>query len=77
MRRVALFLDLIDDEADLVIAAISETPVRFAGLTLAEVVDLSMADAPSGTQDMAIAHDVRSDGALYAGEPKFHLVRQP
>ncbi|KQM86408.1 hypothetical protein ASE67_11350 [Sphingomonas sp. Leaf23] len=77
MRRVALFLDLIDDEADLVIAAVSETPVRFAGLTLAEVVQLSISDAPSGTPDMTIAHDVRSDGALYAGDPKFHLVRRP
>lgn len=76
MRRVALFLDLIDDEADLVIAAVSETSVRFAGLTLAEVVALSMAEAPSNSADMTIAHDVRSDGALYAGTPKFHLVRR-
>lgn len=76
MRRVALFLDLTDDEADLVIAAVAETSVRFAGLRLDEVIELSMAGAPSGNADMSVAHDVRSDGAMYLGEPRYILTRR-
>lgn len=76
MRRVALLLDLSDDEADLVIAAISATSVRFAGLQLDEVIQMAMAVGPAGGPDMSIAHEVRSDGAMYLGEPRYALSRR-
>lgn len=75
MRRVSLLLDLVDDEADLVVQAVSATPVRFGGLTLSQVLEMLSEDRPSGPPDMTIVHDARSDGALYAGAPQFRLVR--
>lgn len=75
MHRIALLLELAEDEAEQIVAAISATEVRFAGLQLAEVLDLMRGGAPVLGADAIIAHDVCSDGVLYAGGAKFKLVR--
>ncbi len=75
MRRVTLLLELLDDEAEQVIQAVSATSVRFGGVTLEKIVKLGMECAPPLKADMAIGHEACSDGAIYAGGPKYSLAR--
>lgn len=74
MQRVSILLDLIGDEAEQVVAAIASTGVRFAGLPFDEIWAMTMASASSPpAPDSIIAHEARSDGAVYAGKAKFKL----
>jgi len=76
VQRVSLFIELLDDEAERVIGAISETDVRFAGLRLGELLRMTMQVAEAPHSDAAILHTARSAGAVYAGAPAFEVVRR-
>ena len=75
MRRVTLLLELLEDEADQVIEAVSATQVRFGGLSLQEIAELGMAGAPPLGPDVAVGHEASSDGVLYAGGSRYSLAR--
>lgn len=77
MQRVTLFIELLDDEATQVIAAISQTDVRFGSLKLDELLDMNMSVASAPPHpDAAILHSARSDGACYAGDAVFDVHRK-
>jgi len=74
MQRVAILLELIEDEAAEVITAISSTKVRFAGLPLDEILALTLASATKPPEaDATIAHEICSDGARYVGGQMYSL----
>lgn len=75
MRRVTLLLELLEDEADQVIDAVSATSVRFGGLSLREVAEIGVIGAPPLPVDVAVCHEACSDGALYVGGPRYSLGR--
>lgn len=75
MRRVTLLLEVLDDEAEQVIAAISGTGVRFGGMLLSDLLAAGMAGAPTGMPDAAIGHHAASDGILYAGGPRYSVAK--
>lgn len=75
MRRVTLLLELLEDEAEQIIDAVSATDIRFGGLRFGEVIELSMASAPPLGPDIAIGHEACSDGVIYAGGSRYSLSR--
>lgn len=76
MRRVTTMLEMIGEEAALVIEAVSSTSVRFGGCRLGDVVEMGMAGAPKPDRDASIVHDACSDGALYSGGSRYRLERR-
>ncbi|WP_031318097.1 hypothetical protein [Blastomonas sp. CACIA14H2] len=75
MRRVTLLLELVEDEAELVTSAVSATSVRFAGLTLEEILRMGTEGAASQGRDITLQHHAVSDGAQYQGGMRHTLMQ--
>ena len=67
MKRVVLVLELLEDEADLIVAAASKTNVKFAGFPLGEMMEMSRAGQPRG-RDGSEGYHFISEGAQYLGQ---------
>jgi hypothetical protein len=72
LKRVVLVLDINDDEAALIEAAISTTKVRFGGMTLSGLLEASRAGSPNRT-DGAEVHYALSEGSAYLGSRPLRL----
>lgn len=76
MHRVALFLELTDDEAAKVIEAVSAIDVWFGGVTLGQLLEGARTSTAAALEGAAVLHTARSEGAAAAGEPVFEAVRR-
>ena len=63
MRRIVLVLELMEDEADKVVEAVSATDVRFRGCKLNDAVHIMLDATTPPDEHGNVAHHFTSDGA--------------
>jgi hypothetical protein len=77
MRRVAIVLELVEDEAAIALEALKDTPIRFGGLSLGELItNLSAATFPQTDEQSAMLVYV-SDGIRSAGHKPYRWSAEP
>ena len=67
MKKVALVLEMTDDEAEIAIQVLSETKIRFGGETLGKLIEMNMANMPPQDETRILTHAFMSEGMQYIG----------
>lgn len=71
MKRVAIILELADDEVGRAINALSQTSIRFAGMTAKDLMETLAGGRPPQPEDTSIIHTMISDGLSGKNEKPF------
>lgn len=76
MKSMAIIFELMDDEVELVFEALSQTAIRFGGMTADELKAILFARLPEQQEGISATHQLVSDGLLYMGHKPHRWIAE-